>query len=261
MDGTLIGAAAAGLGVALLTTPAGVSGGVFLLPVQVGVLGVPNPAATPTNLLYNVLATPGGLVRWWRTGAVDTALARTLVVAALPGVVAGAALRATVLSGRLAVLVMIGAVLSVMGAWLLMSLRAPAPPRESGPSRTALAALAAGAGLVGGAYGIGGGSVIAPGLVTMGVPVARAAPAALATTFATSVAGIAAFEILALGGAGGEHPVGPRWGVGLALGAGGILGTHLGARLHARLPERLLRAALGAVALAVGVAHLLATRG
>ncbi|MFN8121444.1 MAG: sulfite exporter TauE/SafE family protein [Thermoleophilia bacterium] len=201
MDGTLIGAAAAGLGVAALTTPAGVSGAVFLLPIQLGLLGVPNPAATPTNLLYNGLATPGGLVRWWRTGAVDRALAGRLIAAALPGVAAGAALRATVLAGRLAVLLMVGCVLAAMGAWLLISTRVRPAAHAREPTRMALAALAAGAGLVGGAYGIGGGSVIAPALVTMGVPVGRAAPAALATTFATSVAGIAAFELLAAAGA------------------------------------------------------------
>jgi len=45
---------------ALVTTPAGVSGVVLVLPVQISVLGVPSPAVTPTNLLYNVFSTPGG---------------------------------------------------------------------------------------------------------------------------------------------------------------------------------------------------------
>ncbi len=255
MDGTLIGAAAAGLGVAMLTTPAGVSGAVFLLPIQLGVLGVPSPAATPTNLLYNVIATPGGLLRWWRTGAVDPALTRLLVTAALPAVVVGAALRATVLSGRLAVLIMVGTVLTALGAWLLMGARAGT--RERDPARAAQIGVAGLAGLVGGAYGIGGGSVIAPALVAMGIPAARAAPAALATTFATSVAGILAFEGLAAAGVGAGQPVGPYWSVGIALGLGGLVGTHVGARLHERIPERGLRRALGLVALAVGVAYLI----
>ena len=46
--------------VAVLATPAGISGAVLLLPFQVSVLGTPSPAVTPTNLLYNVVATPGG---------------------------------------------------------------------------------------------------------------------------------------------------------------------------------------------------------
>ena len=53
----------AAFGIAVLTTPAGVSGAVLLLPFQVSVLGTPSPAVTPTNLLYNVIASPGALYR------------------------------------------------------------------------------------------------------------------------------------------------------------------------------------------------------
>ncbi len=42
----------------LVTTPAGVSGAVLLLPIQLSVLHVPSPAVTPTNLLFNVVAAP-----------------------------------------------------------------------------------------------------------------------------------------------------------------------------------------------------------
>jgi hypothetical protein len=45
-----LGCLAAGLVIAALTTPVGVSGAVFLLPVQVSLLGAPSPAVTPTNL-------------------------------------------------------------------------------------------------------------------------------------------------------------------------------------------------------------------
>jgi uncharacterized membrane protein YfcA len=54
---------AAGLLIAVVTAPVGISGAVFLLPVQFSVLGVPNPAVTPTNLLFNVVAGPGALLR------------------------------------------------------------------------------------------------------------------------------------------------------------------------------------------------------
>jgi hypothetical protein len=56
----------AAYGIAVLATPAGISGAVLLLPFQVSVLGTPSPAVTPTNLLYNVVATPGALYRYWR---------------------------------------------------------------------------------------------------------------------------------------------------------------------------------------------------
>lgn len=43
-----------------VTTPVGISGAVFLVPVQVSLLHTPSPSVTPTNLLYNLIATPGG---------------------------------------------------------------------------------------------------------------------------------------------------------------------------------------------------------
>jgi len=61
-----VGAAFA-FALALIATPAGVSGAALLLPVQLSVLGVPSPAVTPTNLLFNVAATPGASLRFGRS--------------------------------------------------------------------------------------------------------------------------------------------------------------------------------------------------
>ena len=58
----------AGFVIATITSPVGVSGAVFLLPVQLSVFNVPNPQVTPTNLLYNVLSGPGALIRYARRG-------------------------------------------------------------------------------------------------------------------------------------------------------------------------------------------------
>jgi uncharacterized membrane protein YfcA len=58
----------AGLLISIVTSPVGVSGAVFLLPVQLSVLHVPSPAVTPTNLLYNVVSGPGALLRYRRNG-------------------------------------------------------------------------------------------------------------------------------------------------------------------------------------------------
>ena len=55
-----------GVVIATVTAPVGVSGAVFLLPVQLSVLNVPSPSVTPTNLLYNVVAVPGALARYRR---------------------------------------------------------------------------------------------------------------------------------------------------------------------------------------------------
>ena len=79
--------------IAVVTTPAGISGAVLLLPFQVSVLGTPSPSVTPTNLLYNVVATPGALYRYWRQGQTGGRLALVLIAGTLPGVVAGSVIR------------------------------------------------------------------------------------------------------------------------------------------------------------------------
>lgn len=70
-----------------------------LLPVQLSFFGVPNPAVTPTNLLFNVVAGPGALWRYCHDGARRGDLARRLMLGTLPGVVPGAAIRVFALPG------------------------------------------------------------------------------------------------------------------------------------------------------------------
>src|SRR3954469_9105361 len=88
--------------VAVFTTPVGVSGAVFLVPVQVSVLGTPSPAVTPTNLLYNLIAIPGALLRFGGAGRGGGPMTRLLVLGTLPGMIAGAVIRAELLSGSAA---------------------------------------------------------------------------------------------------------------------------------------------------------------
>jgi uncharacterized membrane protein YfcA len=86
---TVPAAVLAAFGIAVTATPAGISGAVLLLPFQVSVLGTPSPAVTPTNLLYNVIATPGALYRYRRQHQADGRLALLLTGGTLPGVIAG----------------------------------------------------------------------------------------------------------------------------------------------------------------------------
>lgn len=71
----------------------------FLLPVQLSLLQVPSPAITPTNLLFNVVAGPGALVRYRRAGRLAGPLTRLLLVGTLPGVVLGACIRVFAIPG------------------------------------------------------------------------------------------------------------------------------------------------------------------
>lgn len=242
----------AGLVIATLTAPVGVSGAVFLLPVQLTVLGVANPAVTPTNLLYNVIAGPGALLRYRRSGHLHGPLARLLIAGTVPGVIAGAVIRVFLLPGPRTFRLVAGLVLLGLGAWLI---RRTLAPREGRPlsSRTTWR-LALAVGVVGGIYGIGGGSILSPLLVGSGMTVAVVAPAALASTFVTSIIGAITFTVLAAFASG---PIAPDWPIAIACGIGGLLGGYLGARLQPVMPERALRLLLGGLAIAVGALYLI----
>jgi uncharacterized membrane protein YfcA len=251
MPDVVLGALIA-FGIAVFTTPVGVSGAVFLVPVQVSLLHTPSPAVTPTNLLYNLIAIPGALLRFHREGRLTGPLTRLLVLGTLPGMVAGAVIRAELLSGSEAFLVVIAAVLVPLGAWLALAAPAPAAAPPDRNRRRLIVVLALAVGTVGGIYGIGGGSVLGPILVGLGYTVLEVAPAALTATFLTSIAGVATFALLGLSGSG---DVAPDWTLGIAIGLGGLGGTYLGARLQTRLPETLLRRGLGVLALGLGLRY------
>jgi uncharacterized membrane protein YfcA len=206
--------------ISVLSTPAGISGAVLLLPFQVSVLGTPSPSVTPTNLLYNVVSTPGALYRYWRQGQTGGRLTLVLTAGTLPGVVAGSFIRARLIPG----------------------------PRVFG-----LVVLAVAVGCVGGIYGIGGGAILAPILIGTGRKPSEVAPAALTSTFVTSVGGVITFTILSLH----QHlSVAPDWPTGIALGLGGLAGGYTGARLQSRMPDVLIRRLVGVLVIAIGAYYL-----
>jgi uncharacterized protein len=240
----------AALLIAIITSPAGVSGAVLLLPFQVSVLGTPSPAVTPTNLLYNVVATPGALYRYWRQGQTGGALTRQLLLGSIPGVIVGSVVRVELLPGPRAFDAIIAVVLIPLGTYLVV--KQTAANRSGLTGLLPLVLVAAVVGCVGGLYGIGGGSILAPVLIGAGWSPKDVAPATLASTFVTSVAGVITFLVLASlhGGS-----VAPDWGIGLALGAGGIIGGYCGARLQPRLPEDAIRRLLGGIVTAIGLRY------
>jgi uncharacterized protein len=258
---TEVVALVAAFAIAVLATPAGISGAVLLLPFQVSVLGTPSPAVTPTNLLYNVVATPGALYRYWRQEQTGGLLALVLIAGTLPGVIAGSVIRVELLPSAHLFDFVVAAVLIPLGAWL--ALTRPTPPEGEVPAARlipppVLVLLAAVVGCVGGIYGIGGGSILAPILIGTGRPAREVAPASLASTFVTSVAGVVTFMILSLHHHG---PVAPDWPTGVALGIGGLAGAYAGARLQRRLPDVLIRRVMGVLVIAIGGRYLWAALG
>jgi uncharacterized membrane protein YfcA len=257
MHGDLLLGFLSGVVIASLTAPVGVSGAVFLLPVQLSVLAVPNPAVTPTNLMYNVIAGPGALLRYRRSGQFDQHLTGRLLAGTVPGVIAGALIRVYLIPGERPFRIVAGIVLLGLGLWLLKRTLSPPGPRPPITSRRVVA-LATVVGVVGGVYGIGGGSILSPILVGTGLAVATVAPAALASTFVTSVVGALTFAVL---GATTDGHIAPDWPIGIATGLGGLIGGYLGARLQPRLPEQALRVMLGVLAAGVGCLYLQALTG
>jgi uncharacterized membrane protein YfcA len=265
-----LAAAALSFAATLVTSPAGMSGAVLVLPLQTGVLGAPSGAVMPTNLLYNAIATPGALYRFWRQGQTGGWLTPLVVVATLPGVVFGSVLRVEEGGSARAFDFLIAAVLVPLGMWLLSQamVRArssrPAPVgqarpgwdeggRERPPAPKLIGALAAGVGVVGGIYGIGSGSVLAPILVGLGYSPRLVSPASLASTMVTSIAGAITLLVMTTfhGGI-----VAPAWGLGVVLGVGGIIGGYVGARIQPWIPDNAIRAVLGLLVAAVGVHYL-----
>jgi uncharacterized membrane protein YfcA len=281
--------------ISLLTTPAGVSGAFLLLPFQVSVLGFTSPAVSPTNLIYNVVATPGGIYRYVREGRVVWPLVWTVVLGTLPGVFIGAVLRVTYFSDPRAFKVFVGFVLLYLGARLLYEalrrLRAatPHPPAEASSGEGILRAegavrttsvsargveyeyagrrfsfgtvpvllLSFVVGIIGGIYSIGGGSIIAPFFVLIfGLPVYTVAGAALISTFLTSVAGVVFFQVLDAAGVGGSAAVAPDWLLGVVLGVGGLAGTYAGARVQKFLPEMWIRTVLGTLVVLLALSYI-----
>jgi uncharacterized protein len=241
--------------IAVVTTPAGVSGAVLLLPVQVSILNVPSPAVTPTNLLYNIVATPGGMLRYWRAGTLRGRLARTLALGTLPGVIVGAVIRVEFLAGPRAFLIVVALVLAPLGAWLatIGSHRPHESSHRPEPSDRVLVALALVVGVVGGVYGIGGGSILAPILLALGLSVFDVAGAALAATFLTSIAGVITYQVLQFRHGG---TIAPDWALGLAMGVAGLAGSYVGAHAQSRMPETLIRRLLGVLVLAIAARYL-----
>jgi uncharacterized protein len=74
----------------------------------------------------------------------------------------------------------------------------------------------------------------------------------LALTFVTSVVGVATLAILSTYHHGS---IAPAWGVGVALGIGGLVSGYIGALAQPHLPDTLIRRVLGVLVVAIGARY------
>jgi uncharacterized protein len=105
--------------VSSLTSMAGVSGAFVLLPFQLSVLGFTSPAVSSTNFVYNIVAIPSGVYRYFREGRMAWPLSWVVILGTLPGVFIGYYLRILYLPDPRAFKLFVGLVLLYIGARLL----------------------------------------------------------------------------------------------------------------------------------------------
>lgn len=274
--------------VSALASTGGLSGAFLLLPFQVSVLGFSGPAVTPTNYIFNVVAIPSGVYRYYREKRMVWSLVAAIIIGTLPGIFIGAVIRIKYLADPRAFKMFVALVLLYIGSRLVIDLlRKPAPkpngnnasgrPFQVGGqflnlkrvgysfegceycvSTWGLLLLSFLVGIVGGAYGIGGGAIIAPFLVAVfRLPVHTTAGASLLGTFVSSVCGVLLYTAMAPFYASSGLAISPDWMLGGLFGLGGMGGMYLGARLQKRLSARLIKTILMLMLLSIAVKYVM----
>lgn len=108
--------------ISIFTSVGGVSGAFLLLPFQVSVLGFTNPSVSSTNQLYNIIAIPGGVIRYIKEGRMVWPLTWIVIAGTLPGVFIGAIIRVEYLPDPTAFKIFAGFVLLYIGIRMLLDL-------------------------------------------------------------------------------------------------------------------------------------------
>ena len=119
--------------VSFLTSMGGVSGAFLLLPFQMSFLGYTNPSVSATNQVYNIIAIPSGVYRFFREGRMVWPLTWVVVAGTLPGVFLGAYARIVYLPDPKNFKLFAAAVLMYIGLRMVIDLTR----KKAGPDKTA----------------------------------------------------------------------------------------------------------------------------
>lgn len=79
--------------ISFFTSMGGVSGAFLLLPFQMSFLGYTHPSVSATNQVFNIVAIPSGVYRYWKEGRMVWPLTLLVIIGTLPGVFIGAFVR------------------------------------------------------------------------------------------------------------------------------------------------------------------------
>jgi uncharacterized membrane protein YfcA len=117
--------------VSAFTSMGGVSGAFILLPFQMSVLGFTSPAVSSTNFVYNIVAIPSGVYRYFKEGRMAWPLTWIVIAGTLPGVFIGYYLRIYYLPDPRTFKLFVGCVLLYIGGRLLYELSGAAQASKS----------------------------------------------------------------------------------------------------------------------------------
>ena len=265
--------------ISFFTSMAGVSGAFLLLPFQMSYLGFVSPSVSSTNFLYNVIGTPGGVLRFIREQRMVWPLAYCFIGGALPGILLGYYLRICYLPDPKTFKLFVGVIL--LGIGLRLAKKTTPKPEQNNQAATfkvsdlnvslsrvsymfngqsisfsvpLLVSISFFIGIIGGIYGVSGGVILAPICVSfLNIPIHTAAGAVLFANFATSLAGVAFYTLIPING----QTAPPDLILGSLFGIGGLGGMYLGAKFQKHLPEPLIKGGLAFIILLVAGRYII----
>lgn len=272
--------------VSFFSSTGGLSGAFLLLPFQVSVLGYTGPGVSATNLLFNVIAIPSGVYRYWREKRMVWQLALTIIIGTIPGIFLGAYIRVKYMPDPVIFKLFVGIVLLYIGGRLGSdALKLAKNPKTNNqlkadfvvkrPKLTlknisfefsgedysvptiSLSAICAVVGIISGVYGIGGGAIIVPILIAVyKLPVYVVSGAGLLGTFSASIAGVIIYVVLDKFQTAASLSAAPDFQLGILLGIGGFAGIYLGARAQKYMPARAIKIILTILLLFIAVRYV-----
>jgi len=235
-----------GLGIGLIVGSLGGGGAILALPVLVYVLGEPVGPAATASLVVVSLAAAIGASALARHGRVCWRIALNFAIPAATGSLLGT-LASRSVTGDVLVLGFVPVMLlaAVLTWWGAGENTGDGGCPQAPPARIIVSGLAVGA--LTGFFGVGGGFVIVPVLTLwLLVPFRRAVATSLVIITITGCAALASHLL-----AGSRPDLGVTLTLGLATGAGALLGTQLGERLPQAFLRRGFALLVGAIALAL----------
>lgn len=265
-----------------LTSAGGVTGAFILLPFAVSVLGYTSPGVSPTNMLFNVVAIPGGVLRYHKERRMLWSMAWATALGTFPGLVIGPIIRLKYLPDPTAFKLFVGCVLLYLAARLIRDLLRRTRKNTASNGNREISNQTLGlrmfsydyegqtynvttwqiilisfiVGVISGIYGLGGGAILSPYFVAIyQLPVHSIAGAMLLGTFMSSVIGVIMYMVVSPFFTHGTMIM-PDWWLGLSFGVGGMFGVYVGARLQRFVPPKVIKAILVAALLFVSTRYI-----